>query len=179
MNSVSSLIGVESMSDGEPPAGTGPRMKQRIPTPPGRRRKGSCADPAHPSAGRRASQTFLQLGRFGVYLSFPLLLHTVGCGIAPRNFQSLNHPAAIVRARSVAYGEGLPEWQVIPPLIDRLSDPDPVVRLTAHEELRRRTGQDFHYVPWGQPEERAGAVARWQEWWRGRKAALARNRQIP
>ena len=33
-------------------------------------------------------------------------------------------------------------------LVGRLADNDPVVRLTAHEELRRRTGLDFGYVPW-------------------------------
>jgi hypothetical protein len=102
-----------------------------------------------------------------------------GCGIAPRNFQSLNHPAAIVRARSVGYGDNLPDARVVPALIERLNDTDGVVRLTAHEELRRRTRQDFGFVPWGQPAERTQAVARWQAWWQTRKGDLARNRQIP
>jgi len=46
-----------------------------------------------------------------------------------------------------------------------VSHPDEVVRLTAHDELRRRTGQDFGFVPWAGPAERAAAVARWRAWW--------------
>ena len=43
-------------------------------------------------------------------------------------------------------------------------DNDPVVRLAAHEELRRRTGQDFGYVPWASAEERTRAIDRWRGW---------------
>ena len=39
----------------------------------------------------------------------------------------------------------------VPALIGRLEDADPVVRLAAHEELRRRTGRDFGFVPWAEP----------------------------
>jgi hypothetical protein len=53
---------------------------------------------------------------------------------------------------------------VIPALVNRLDDRDPVVRLAAYEELRQRTGQEFGYVPWASPEERAGAVGRWRAW---------------
>jgi hypothetical protein len=103
----------------------------------------------------------------------------LGCSIAPKTFQALSNPAAIVRARAVGLGQQLPERQVIPPLIERLDDPDAVVRLSAHEELRKRTGQDFGYVPWADAAERAPAVARWREWWEGRKATLARSAGIP
>lgn len=91
----------------------------------------------------------------------------------------MNHPAAIVRARSVAFGENLPEAKVIPTLIAKLEDTDPVVRLSAYEELRRRTGQDFGYVPWAPPPENKQAIEHWRTWWQRRKAALARNRQNP
>jgi hypothetical protein len=64
-------------------------------------------------------------------------------------------------------------------LIDRLNDTDPVVRLSAFEELRRRTGQDFGYVPWGDLDERGRAVARWQSWWQARKGDLAKFRKNP
>ncbi len=102
-----------------------------------------------------------------------------GCGIAPKGFKSLNSPAAIVRARSVGLANHLPDARVIPALIDRLNDTDPVVRLSAYEELKKRTGQDFGFVPWGQPAERVQAVERWKQWWEGQKPALARNRQNP
>ncbi len=103
----------------------------------------------------------------------------LGCSIAPKTFQSLSNPAAIVRARAVGLGTQLPEWQVIPPLIERLNDADAVVRLSAHEELRRRTGQDFGFVPWADAAERAPAVQRWRDWWEGRKDTLARSGRIP
>ena len=50
----------------------------------------------------------------------------------------------------------------MPVLVDRLSDSDPVVRLAAHEELRKRTGRDFGYVPWASAEERAGPTESWR-----------------
>jgi len=111
-----------------------------------------------------------------LWIGSPLLLIGLGCGIAPKGFRSLNNPAAIVRARSVGYGDNLPDARVVPALIDRLNDTDPVVRLSAHEELKKRTGQDFGFVPWGQPSERSQAVARWKQWWEGLKPDLARNR---
>jgi hypothetical protein len=55
----------------------------------------------------------------------------------------------------------------VPALLERLNDADPVVRLAAHEELRKRTGQDFGYRPWDDRAERAPAIARWQAWWSG------------
>jgi hypothetical protein len=112
-------------------------------------------------------------------LSLPIIALSVGCSIAPKTFQGLSNPAAIVRARAVGLGQQLPERQVIPPLIERLDDPDAVVRLSAHEELRRRTGQDFGFVPWADAAERAPAVARWREWWEGRKATMVRSARMP
>jgi hypothetical protein len=109
----------------------------------------------------------------------PLVALGVGCSIAPKTFRGVSSPSAIVRARAVGLGEVLPESQVIPPLIERLDDPDAVVRLSAHEELRKRTGQDFGYVPWADVAERAPAVARWREWWGVRQATLARSGRIP
>jgi hypothetical protein len=113
------------------------------------------------------------------WLGLPLLAMGLGCSIAPKTFQSLSNPAAIVRARAVGLGHELPEGQVIPPLIEHLNDPDAVVRLKANEELRKRTGQDFGFIPWADIAERAPAVARWNEWWQGRKATLARSGRIP
>ena len=53
------------------------------------------------------------------------------------------------------------------------------VRLTSFEELKRRTGQDFDYLPWADDAERERAILRWQSWWEGRKPALARPREMP
>jgi hypothetical protein len=49
-------------------------------------------------------------------------------------------------------------------LVARLADTDPVVRMAAHEELRKRTGYDFGYVPWASDEERAVPMERWRAW---------------
>jgi hypothetical protein len=87
-----------------------------------------------------------------------------GCGIAPKSFRAIRHPAPLVRARSVGLSERLPDSQAIPALVERLNDPDPVVRLTANQELKRRTGQDFGFIPWEDPQARAGAVSRWKAW---------------
>jgi HEAT repeats len=85
-----------------------------------------------------------------------------GCAHGPRNFRKVQSPAPLVRARAVGLGRRQADSQVMPALVNRLSDSDPVVRLAAHEELRKRTGRDFGYVPWASPEERAGAIEQWR-----------------
>ncbi len=85
-----------------------------------------------------------------------------GCAHGPRSFREVQNQAPFVRARAVGLARRQPDFRALSPLVERLSDGDPVVRLAAHEELRRRTGRDFGYVPWAGPEERAGAVTRWQ-----------------
>jgi hypothetical protein len=96
-----------------------------------------------------------------------------GCGLGPRNFRKINHPAPMVRARAISLGYGEPDAAVMPSLIGRLDDPDVVVRLAAHEELKQRTGKDLGYVPWASPEERALGVNRWHAWLTGRAARPA------
>lgn len=88
-----------------------------------------------------------------------------GCSIAPKSFIAVNDPAPLVRARAMGMNQGMPDEVVIPTLIQKLNDPDGVVRLTAIEELKRRTGQDLGYVPWGEPEDRARSMLAWQQWW--------------
>ena len=101
-----------------------------------------------------------------------------GCGVAPKHFRKISDAAPITRARSVSLGQSLPQRQVVPALIDRLEDKDPVVRLAAFEELKKGTGRSFGFVPWGPEAERAGAVAHWRAWWQDRQASLARLGQI-
>ena len=99
-----------------------------------------------------------------------LLIPFLGCSIAPKSFRDVESAAPLVRARAVGLGEGLPDSAAIPALLDRLTDPDPVVRLSAHEALKRRTGQDFGYTPWGEINDRAAAVTRWRQWWANKQA---------
>lgn len=96
-----------------------------------------------------------------------------GCGHGPRNFRKIQHPSPLVRARALSLGDRRPNAQVIPALVGRLDDPDPVVRLAAHEELKQRTGRDFGYVPWAEEPDRQAAVARWRNWLNGGPEAVA------
>ena len=110
----------------------------------------------------------------GAWLVAVGLATASGCTIAPKSFLRHEDPAPIVRARSLGMGRDLPESYVIPTLIGKLDDEDAVVRMTAHEELKRRTGRDFHFLPWAGPAERAPAVASWRNWWTTRRAELSR-----
>ena len=83
------------------------------------------------------------------------------------------HPAPIVRARAVGLDDKQPEWVAIPAMIDRLNDPDRVVRMTANDGLKERTRRDFGFVAWAPAEERARAVDRWRAWWKERQAQAA------
>lgn len=94
-----------------------------------------------------------------------LSLVAYGCSAAPKNFLSINDPTAINRARAVAFGRSEPDAVAIPVMIDRLMDDDPVVRLASHESLKKRTGQDFGYLPYAEGEELTDAVQRWKQWW--------------
>lgn len=67
----------------------------------------------------------------------------------------------------MSLGYGQPDAKVLPALVSRLEDSDPVVRMAAGDELKRRTRRDFGFVPWASPEERAVAVGRWRSWLRG------------
>jgi HEAT repeat protein len=98
-----------------------------------------------------------------------------GCSIAPKTFRKMSETAPIVRARAVGSTDGLPATQAIPTLIEHLSDPDPVVRLAASEELRRKTGQTLGFLPWGSEAERGEAVNRWRAWWSQREASARRS----
>jgi hypothetical protein len=96
-----------------------------------------------------------------------------GCSLGPRNFRNISHPAPMVRARAISLDFGQPDAAVLPSLVGRLDDPDVVVRLAAHEELKRRTGRDLGYVPWASPEERSVGLSRWHAWLTGKAANMA------
>ncbi len=82
----------------------------------------------------------------------------------------------MVRARTVGQSDRRTNATTVPMLVERLEDADPVVRLAAFEELRRRTGRDFGYVPWASVGERAAAVGRWRTWLAGPPESAERVR---
>ena len=112
-----------------------------------------------------------------VWLAVSLAALPLGCSMAPKSFTKVDHPAPIMRARSVGLANQAPKSQAVPALINRLEDSDPVVRLVAYEELKKETGKSFGYVPWGRDADRASSVTRWKGWWQEQlKAGMARFR---
>lgn len=116
----------------------------------------------------------------GRCLATVVALGMSGCSLAPKNFRDMLAPAPIVRARAVNLSDDQPEWVAVPALIDRLADSDPVVRMTANNALKKRTGRDFGFAEWGSPVERQAAVDRWRGWWddRARQAAYPKDDQL-
>ena len=122
---------------------------------------------------RLRTRIVLALASFGLTTPF-------GCGVAPKAFSELGkNPAAINRARAVGLGQTRADDNVVPRLIERLDDTDPVVRLTAHEDLKRRTRQDFGFVPWAEAAERAPAAAQWKAWWQSSHGVVAEPTKTP
>jgi hypothetical protein len=106
----------------------------------------------------RIGQNVAMLG-----LSGALVLLT-GCSHTPWATRKFKQGAPLAQARAIGLASRAPDSRVLPTLVGQLDNRDPVVRLAAHEELRRRTGQDFGYVPWAPAEERSDAVERWRAW---------------
>ena len=102
-----------------------------------------------------------------------------GCGTMPKPKLAWNDKAWINRARAISSTERMPDSRGIPALIGRLDDKDEVVRMTANEELKERTGLDFGFMPWEDSPARARAVTRWKKWWEVQKAGLVKTARLP
>ncbi len=99
-----------------------------------------------------------------------------GCSLAPKSFKGIRKPEPLVRARAIPLGRRLPEEKVVPGLIASLDDRDQVVRMAASEELKKRSGKDFGFVPYAEAEDRAPAVSRWQSWWNSQAKTVGKLR---
>ncbi len=99
---------------------------------------------------------------------------TSGCSLAPKSFKGINKPEPLVRARAIPMGRNLPDQKVVPQLLNSLDDRDQVVRMAAFEELKKRSGQDFGFVPYAEAEDRKPAVSRWRAWWGSNQLRLPR-----
>jgi len=120
---------------------------------------------------RLAREGDVLIERLLARLGLALALAAAGCAGGPHSFRKITSPKPITRARAVSLGRNKPDSQVVPALVTQLADTDPVVRMAAHEELKKRTGRDFGFIPWGSREERARAVARWRCWLMGDASA--------
>jgi hypothetical protein len=119
------------------------------------------------------------MGRWiGIFVLAATIAMASGCAHGPRRFEKVDSPAPVVRARAVGLGVRRPDHEVLPVLLTRLLDSDPVVRLAAHEELRKRTGQDFGYLPWASAEERSIAIDRWRAWMSQGQAGVTPSPQL-
>jgi HEAT repeat protein len=114
-----------------------------------------------------------------LWIGFALMVFLTGCGITPRRFGAVDDRSPLTRARAAGMGDNLPDNVVIPALIDRLEDRDAVVRVSASESLKNRTGTDLGFVAWAEPAVREKAIQRWRAWWKQRQAALANSSRIP
>ena len=134
----------------------------------GQGEKGEAMDRRHQSQNLFRTKTNRPLDTFQRFCIFVYGLPAIflaGCSMAPKSFLSMSDPAAINRARAVSFGRSEPDSAAIPVLIRRLTDDDPVVRLSSHEALKKRTGQDFGYLPYAEGDELNTSVSRWQQWW--------------
>jgi hypothetical protein len=71
--------------------------------------------------------------------------------------------------------EGLRDYrrpETVEALLVALSDPEPLVRVTAHASLLALTGQKLEFDD-GNATTRAAGVRRWQEWWDKNRASFA------
>ena len=100
-----------------------------------------------------------------------LLLALVGCEASLARsdvISDLQHVDAVLRAdAALRAGQMDPASpaarEVLPHLVDRLSDTAPEVRMTAIVSLERLTGQRMDYSPYASPADRQEAIDRWRQ----------------
>lgn len=63
---------------------------------------------------------------------------------------------------------------LVPALVENLSDPDPAVRMFTATALRKLTNRDFDFRPYGSEAEREEAIERWKDWLRNEAGPGAR-----
>ena len=105
-----------------------------------------------PPTSTQHGRGVVEIGReIGKLALFAAIAAEWGCAHGPRSFQKVDSPAPLVRARAVGLGRSRDDAKVIPALVNRLDDSDPVVRLAAYEELRHAHGAGFWLCPMGEP----------------------------
>lgn len=82
---------------------------------------------------------------------------------------SLRDESEVVRFESAAALMSLGDWSAVPILISFMEKGDRRLRYKSHEVLRDSTRQDFGFDFNADDSSRAPALARWKEWWKGRR----------
>ena len=86
-------------------------------------------------------------------------VYVCGCAHGTRDVRRVRTATPLARARAVGRANGQPDSGVMRTLVGRLADADPVVRLAAHEELRKRSGCDFRLCSVGKRRGTRRALA--------------------
>ncbi len=69
--------------------------------------------------------------------------------------------------------------KVVSMLIGLLGHTNPTVRYTSEYGLRRVTGKNFGYNSRNDPEQRAGAIGKWRQWWKQNEAGFDFRKPAP
>ena len=77
----------------------------------------------------------------------------------------LSDPDQRVRLFAAQSLANLGERQCIISLLELMASQDFDIRHRSHRVLQAFTHKDFEYLPFGRPEARHAALARWQKWW--------------
>jgi hypothetical protein len=91
------------------------------------------------------------------------LLAAAGCG-PPRGAQYIASRDPAVKIPAIKVAARQQDRDAIPVLIKDLASADPAVRFYAIEGLQKITGQTMGYNYYGTDEQRAEAIARWNQW---------------
>ena len=92
----------------------------------------------------------------------------------------LHHKDPRVRVEALIQAQREGRVDLIDLLLENLGHNDGPVRMVSATALRRLTGEDFGFKPYGTPAEQVDAVGRWQCWWnRNREGFSGTKRAVP
>ncbi len=83
----------------------------------------------------------------------------------------LNHRDPIVRSNAAVEAAEEKRLDLIPQLLKNLRHPNGEVRLFTGVAIRKLSGQDFNYKPYGTAEEQEEAISRYQDWWEKQRSS--------
>lgn len=79
-------------------------------------------------------------------------------------YRDIRHRDPRIRVLAAKQAVAQDRRDLIPDLIENLSDRDGAVRMYSAIALRKLTGRDMGYLHFGAPQERQAAIEKWKEW---------------